>query len=147
MKLVHWYASVALSPAPPLDSLLDEAPVVVTQWNQTQKDENLVRFGRLWKCNDLVDFHGLAYSPGILTGILTSAGVPLGGYLVGGSSDIAFLVSVCGLELPRAGRGVISCDGSPPKTVHYKTDGVPDRQISLGYCRRAQIFMGIAAYK
>lgn len=66
----------------------EDAPVVETHWNARQRDENIVRFGRLWKCYDLVGSLGLDYRPGILT----YEAPLLGGYLCGGIDGHSFLV-------------------------------------------------------
>jgi hypothetical protein len=80
--------------------LLEGAPVLSTHWNAQRRDENIVRFGLMWKSFDLVGFLGLDYCPGILP----SSDTPLlGGYLLGGFQGTDFLVSARGLEQPWAG--------------------------------------------
>lgn len=59
LRLVHWYAQTALRPDVTIQELLETAPVVTTHWNIEQKDENRVRFGRMWKCFDIVGSLGL----------------------------------------------------------------------------------------
>jgi hypothetical protein len=106
LKQVYWYASVALRPD---EELLEGPPVVTIHWNVQQKDENLVRFGRLWKCFDLVAFD---YTPGLL---------PEAPPLCGGTDGSSFLVQAFGLEQPKAWRGVVrlNADLTLP-TIHYK---------------------------
>lgn len=53
LRYVHWYAGTASSPDVTLKAFFD-APVVQTDWKIKRSDEELVRFGHLWKLWDMV---------------------------------------------------------------------------------------------
>lgn len=73
-------------------------------------DENLIKFGRLWKCYDVVGSLGIDYLPGILEE--NTCDHP--GMLLGGTDGSSFLVCSSGLEQPRAKRGVVIHSCKPP---------------------------------
>lgn len=111
LKYSRWYYLEALSPDIQLHQFFD-APIITTDWNQNRKDENLVRFGYIWKCYDLVALKGLGFRPPIL-GTFTDP-LPLGGYLIGVGSCTLFLVSTLGLEQPKAEGGCNKMERKPP---------------------------------
>ncbi|KAK2995371.1 hypothetical protein RJ640_029003 [Escallonia rubra] len=116
-----------------------KAPFVNTKWYLTRTEPSLVRWGLLWKIFDMVALKGVHYR----VPILGSESSPLSDYLLGGVSGTSFLVFALGLNQPRADRGVIcpgvtasdGCQHPAVKTIRYKTLGVSDRQITLGYAR------------
>lgn len=65
LNYLKWYCSVSVDPMVTLDQLLD-APVVTYHWNIRRTDENLVRWGLLWQCYNLVQERGLAYMGNVL---------------------------------------------------------------------------------
>jgi hypothetical protein len=117
LKAVQWYSTTALEPVVSIQALIDDAPVVQTNWNLSRKDESLFRFGLIWKCFDTVNRLGVDYLPGLL---------PVGGcqfYLYGGYQGTSFLVSAWGLEQPHAGKGVVAHTRGgqrPNRTIRYK---------------------------
>jgi len=52
LKLVSWYYTVALSEDVTIEQLLD-APMCTMTWKRSQRDENLIRFGLVWKLYDM----------------------------------------------------------------------------------------------
>lgn len=65
-KLLRWYCITAMDLWVSIEDLLEGAPVVTTHWNCNRKDENLIRFGLMWKCYDMVQSLGLDSRPGVL---------------------------------------------------------------------------------
>lgn len=104
LKYCHWYYGTAMQPDVKLDSFLD-APVVNRNWKLDQKDENLIRFGLLWKLYDVVGQRGVFYRPPILEDTSEQFTVP---WLLGGVSGTDFLVLARGVIQPRAGKGIIA---------------------------------------
>jgi len=51
LEYCHWY--YGLAPDVAIKEFF-EAPVINRQWRVTRKDNNLVRFGLMWKLYDLV---------------------------------------------------------------------------------------------
>lgn len=131
---LNWYYRTALDPVVSIEKLVAEAPVVETHWNRCQRDESLFRFGLIWKCFDKIGELGLEYNPGILPQSDIS-----NFWLLGGVDGTAFLVLAWGLEQPHAWRGVVSYrlkdKATPHSTIRYKTLGVPERQIVVGFQR------------
>lgn len=93
-------------------------PWMVTQyWRRSKRDENLVRFGLLWRCYDVVSrwMSGGARILALPEG--KSLETP---FLRRGYAGTEFLVQSLGLSQPRAGKGVISFWSDPRKTRKYK---------------------------
>lgn len=57
LKYLHWYHTVALSPDPNLEDLLN-VPVVETNWKGSKQNDDLFRFGLIWKVYDMVTIRG-----------------------------------------------------------------------------------------
>lgn len=93
-----------LRPWVSIQELLEGAPVVTTHWSCSRKDDNLIRFGLMWQCYDMVASLGLDYMPGVLP---SSECLLPGGFLCGGAQGTSFLVSVEGLEHPLADEEVV----------------------------------------
>ena len=66
LRLQQWYCITALDPWVTIGVLLDECPVVQPRWNANRQDQNLVRFGLIWKCLQQVDNLGIDYMPGVI---------------------------------------------------------------------------------
>lgn len=98
LKYCAWYYGTALSPDVTLESFFS-APVYIRDWYLKRRDEDLVRFGLLWRIYDLVGEKGLSYRPPILT-----YGSALKCWILGGASGNDFLVEPCGLI--RLGKGL-----------------------------------------
>lgn len=62
LKLVLWYHTTALSPEVTIEELL-RAPVCETSWKRSQRDEELIRFGLLWKAYDMGEEWTLGTTP------------------------------------------------------------------------------------
>nr|DAC76753.1 TPA_inf: RNA-dependent RNA polymerase [Beta vulgaris mitovirus 1] len=133
LQYLKWYCLVALSPDVTIEQLFADVPVVTTHWNVRQTNEELVRFGILWKCYDKVTSLGLDWCPGALP---ESAG-PLCGWILGGYSGSDFIVLSCGLEQPAPRKGVVKYGGSDNSSVTTpnKTLGVAERQLYVAYHR------------
>lgn len=128
LKYVKWYSSVALSPEVTINQLF-HAPIVTSTWKRTKRDENLVRFGLLWKLYDIVAVRGVEWTCPILSSTINSTlPVEYGFWLFGGYSGTSFLVSSFGLNHPKAGKGVISYGGDPKQTITYKTKLTDEHQ-------------------
>lgn len=52
LKLVSWYHTTALDQFVSIDELM-KAPVCTRSWKRSQVDENLIRFGLIWKLYDM----------------------------------------------------------------------------------------------
>lgn len=65
LKYLGWYHTVALSQFPRLSDFF-EGPVINTSWKVSKVNHDLVRFGLLWKCYDMVSVRGLSWRPNIL---------------------------------------------------------------------------------
>ncbi|CAL9138268.1 unnamed protein product (mitochondrion) [Musa textilis] len=92
-----------------LTRVLQGAESLLEYNNPEQKKKNhksnIVRFGLMWKCDDMVVSFGLAYRAHILD-VMTEP-LLLGGYLLGGVIWTNVIVSVWGLEQPHAGNRVV----------------------------------------
>nr|QVU28731.1 RNA-dependent RNA polymerase [Paris mitovirus 1] len=62
---LKWYCEVAMNPDVSLYELLN-SPIVETNWQRSNKETILVRYGVIWKLYDLVGQLGLDWLPGIL---------------------------------------------------------------------------------
>lgn len=62
LKLVSWYHTKALSPDVSIDELLD-GPVFTRTWKRSEVDENLIRFGLVWKLYDMGAGWNLSTTP------------------------------------------------------------------------------------
>ena len=109
LKYVKWYWEVAVSDRVTIQELMD-GPVVQTSWKINNRDENLVRFGHLWKCHDLISSLGLNWRAPILPADNTTRP----GWLLGGTDGTAFLVQSYGLTQPKADRGVVFIPSPEP---------------------------------
>lgn len=98
----------------------------VKRFATASKDENLVRFGHLWRCYDLIG--SLGWRPPILPADNTT----FPGWLLGGGDGKAFLVQSFGLTQPRAGRGVVYHEST--LTIHHKRSKV-HRRLGRMYVR------------
>lgn len=104
LKYVKWYSTDAMSPDVSINQFFN-APVVMTDWRRSKKDENLVRFGYFWSLYDydMVSEKGVDFNPpclGSLQSDLPKIDNGLSLWLFGGYSGSDFLVSSFGgLEL------------------------------------------------
>lgn len=130
LKYLKWYCEVSSNPEVTLYQLLEEAPVVTDSWKVRTVNEKLIRFGRLWKCYDLIGSYGETLNNFVLPP--TFDGSPPRHMLLGGHDGRSFLVDAQGLEHPLAHRGVLTYTSSLSKD---KTLGVAERQVTVGYYR------------
>lgn len=120
LKYVKWYSLVALSPEVTINQFFS-APVTISTWRRTKRDENLVRFGLLWKLYDMVATRGVDWAVPILPFPQESTlSREYGFWLFGGYSGSSYLVSSLGLNQPKAGKGVLYYGDNPKQTVTYK---------------------------
>lgn len=59
---VYWYYSVAMSELLSIEQLFD-APICATTWKRTNVDNNLVKFGLLWKVYDMAAGWSVSTTP------------------------------------------------------------------------------------
>lgn len=93
---------------------------------KASKDENLVCFGHLWRCYDLIG--SLGWRPPILPADNTT----FLGCLLGGGDGKAFLVQSFGLTQPRAGRGVVYHEST--LTIHHKRRKEGRQKVGKDVC-------------
>lgn len=123
LRYLKWYCEVSVNPEVTLYQLLEEAPVVTDSWQVRPINVSLVRFGRLWKCYDMVDNLGETLNSLVLPAHFPSCPSRL--MLLGGLAGTSFLVDAQGLEQPLAHRGVLRYTSS---LSNDKTLGVADRK-------------------
>lgn len=125
-----WYWKTAQDPWVSLEELLCNAPIIVTDWNRKESKIELIRFGTMWKCYDMV--FELVKQQKVPCALDEHCGQP--GYLLGGYSGRDFLVLSSGLEQPAARKGVVKYLSEPSN----KTLGVAERQFYVAYCRNSK---------
>lgn len=103
LKLVSWYYTSMMDHDIPLGHLFD-APVCSTSWRRIEVDEDLLRFGLLWRIYDMVGILGLDWRFPILS-VLDQH--PSRCFVLGGESGSDFLVDPCGLVQPHARVGIV----------------------------------------
>lgn len=95
LAYVKWFYTVALTPNPSLEQLLDP-PVIEFDWRGPRRVEELYRFGIIWKIYDLVGEKGLDWRPPIFSPIPTVSSR----WISGGNAGMSFLMSLDGIETP-----------------------------------------------
>lgn len=88
LRYVEWYCLITVRPEASLEEFFN-APVVETSYKVRNRSEELVRFGLMWKCFDIVALKGVWWVPPCLTTKLKGS---LPSYLLGGYSGCDFLV-------------------------------------------------------
>jgi len=62
LNLVHWYHTKAWDWNVSIDELMN-APMCTRTWKRTERDENLIRFGLIWKLYDMGEGWDLSTTP------------------------------------------------------------------------------------
>lgn len=89
LSWVSWYHLTAWASDPILVDLLLSCPIVEISWRRRTCNQELVRFGHLWKIFDMVGRYGVHYRPGILP----MMDLPFAGWIYGGKLGKDFMMA------------------------------------------------------
>lgn len=93
-------------------------PLVETNWKGSKRNDDLYRFGLIWKVYDMVTIRGLNWRPPILTSIP----IQFDRWILGGYSGTDFIMAPVEFRTPLKNG-----------TIGYKTVDAPERIDFIGY--------------